>query len=49
MVTMQQRINDFDSAGELPARELMEVLCEDHNGTYVLPPAADAPEYWRWT
>jgi hypothetical protein len=32
MVTRQQRIDDFDSAGEPPAGELMELLCEDHNG-----------------
>jgi hypothetical protein len=29
MVTRQQRMNDFDSIGEPPARELMELLCED--------------------
>ncbi len=27
MVTRQQRINDFDSAGEPPAGELMELVC----------------------
>jgi hypothetical protein len=37
MVTRQQRLDDFDSVGEPPAGELMELLCEDHNGTYVLP------------
>jgi hypothetical protein len=37
MVTRQQRLDDFDSAGEPPADEPMELLCEDHNGTYVLP------------
>jgi hypothetical protein len=31
MVTRQQRLDDFDSAGEPPAGELMELLCEDHN------------------
>ena len=36
MVTRQQRLNDFDSDGQPPAGELMELLCEDHNGTYVL-------------
>jgi hypothetical protein len=35
MVTRQQRLDDFDSTGEPPAGELMELLCEDHNGTYV--------------
>ena len=51
MVTRQQRIDDFDSAGEPPAGELMELLCEDHNGTYVLPfPClwVDGTEF-RWT
>jgi hypothetical protein len=28
MVTRQQRINDFDSAGEPPAGELMELLAK---------------------
>jgi len=37
MVTRQQRLNDFESNGQPPAGELMELLCEDHNGTYVLP------------
>ena len=37
MATRQQRLDDFDSNGEPPAGELMELLCEDHNGTYVLP------------
>jgi hypothetical protein len=35
MVTRQQRIDSFDSDGDPPAGELMELLCEDHNGTYV--------------
>jgi hypothetical protein len=39
MVTrQQQRLNDFDSDGQPPIGELMELLCEDHNGTYVLLP-----------
>jgi hypothetical protein len=37
MVTRQQRIDEFGSDGEPPAGELMELLCEDHNGTYALP------------
>jgi hypothetical protein len=37
MATRQKRLDDFDSNGEPPAGELMELLCEDHNGTYVLP------------
>jgi hypothetical protein len=34
MVTRPQRLNDFDSDGQPPIGELMELLCEDHN---VLP------------
>jgi hypothetical protein len=37
MVTRQQRLDQFGSDGEPPAGELMELLCEDHNGTYALP------------
>jgi hypothetical protein len=48
MVPRQQRINDFDSAGEPPAGEPMELLCEDHNGTYVLPfPCLWVDGVWR--
>jgi len=35
MVTRQQRLNDFHSNGPPPAGEPMELLCEDHNGTYL--------------
>ena len=37
MVTRQQRLDQFGSDGEPPVGELMELLCEDHNGTYALP------------
>jgi hypothetical protein len=48
MVTRQQRLDDFDSVGEPPAGELMELLCEDHNGTYVLPfPCCWIDGVWR--
>jgi hypothetical protein len=30
MATRQKRLDDFDSNGEPPAGELMELLCEDH-------------------
>jgi hypothetical protein len=33
MITRQQRLDAFDSDGDPPAGELMELLCEDHNGT----------------
>jgi hypothetical protein len=36
MVTRQQRVDEFGSDGEPPAGEPVELLCEDHNGTYVL-------------
>jgi len=48
MVTRQQRLNDFHSNGPPPAGELMELLCEDHNGTYVLPfPCRWVDGVWR--
>jgi hypothetical protein len=48
MVTRQQRLNDFDSNGQPPTEELMELLCEDHNGTYVLPfPCRWVDGAWR--
>jgi hypothetical protein len=37
MATRQQRLNDFGQEGEPPAGELVELLCEDHIGTYVIP------------
>jgi hypothetical protein len=37
MAARQQRISDFDSDGDPPAGYWLELLCEDHNGTYVLP------------
>ena len=48
MVTRQERLNDFDSDGQPPTGELMELLCEDHNGTYVLPfPCRWVEGVWR--
>ena len=37
MATRQQRLNDFVTEGEPPVDQSVELLCEDHNGTYVLP------------
>ena len=37
MVTRQERIDDFVHEGTPPIDRSLEVLCEDHNGTYVLP------------
>jgi len=36
MVTRQERLAEFMSSGEPPA-EICEILCEDHNGTYMPP------------
>ena len=33
----QQRLDEFGEGGEPPAGEPVELLCEDHVGTYVLP------------
>jgi hypothetical protein len=38
MLTRQQRLDQLGSDGEPPAGELMELLCEDHNGTYATFP-----------
>ena len=37
MATRQERIDAFLHEGEPPADQLLEVLCEDHVGTYVVP------------
>jgi hypothetical protein len=48
MATRQHRIDDFNSGGDPPAGYLMELLCEDHNGTYVLPfPCRWVDGAWR--
>jgi hypothetical protein len=48
MATTHPRISDFDSESEPPAGHLMELLCEDHNGTYVLPfPCRWVDGAWR--
>lgn len=36
MATRSQRISGF-SQGEPPAGETVELLCEDHAGTYLIP------------
>jgi hypothetical protein len=33
----QQRLDDFGGEGEPPSGEPVELLCEDHVGTYVVP------------
>jgi hypothetical protein len=43
MVTRQERINDFIHEGTPPIDRPLQVLCEDHNGTYIIP----FPCRWR--
>jgi len=37
MATRQARIDAFIHDGEPPADQSLELLCEDHVGTYVIP------------
>jgi hypothetical protein len=37
MATLQHRLSEFTSEGEPPESTQLEVLCRDHNGTYLLP------------
>lgn len=37
MATREKRLAEFDGKGPPPPGEDMEVLCEDHSGTYQLP------------
>jgi hypothetical protein len=37
MVTRQERIDDFIHEGTPPIDRPLQILCEDHNGTYVIP------------
>src|SRR6266478_2828937 len=37
MATRQQRMDAFIHEGEPPADRILELLCEDHVGTYVVP------------
>jgi hypothetical protein len=37
LVTRQERIDDFIHEGEPPIGQPLQILCEDHNGTYVIP------------
>lgn len=36
MATRQSRVAEFNS-GEPPSDRLLEILCEDHRGTYAIP------------
>jgi hypothetical protein len=37
MATRQQRISAFIHEGDPPADQPLELLCEDHVGTYIIP------------
>ena len=37
MATREKRLAQFDGNGEPPPGQPVEVLCEDHSGTYQLP------------
>lgn len=37
MVTRERRLAEFDGAGAPPPDMPVQVLCEDHSGTYQLP------------
>src|SRR3954463_2070661 len=37
MATREKRLAQFDGSGEPPPDQPVEVLCEDHSGTYQLP------------
>jgi hypothetical protein len=37
MATRQERIDEFSHDGTPPADRPLELLCEDHVGTYVIP------------
>ena len=37
MVTRAERVADFTTDADPASQALVEVLCEDHVGTYVLP------------
>jgi hypothetical protein len=48
VATRQQRLLQFRSNGEPMTGEPFELLCEDHNGTYVLPfPCCWADGAWQ--
>jgi hypothetical protein len=37
MATRQERIDEFDHQGSPPQDRPLQILCEDHVGTYVVP------------
>jgi len=48
LANRQQRLDDFGEEGEPPTGEPLELLCEDHVGTYVIPfPCQWVDRVWR--
>jgi hypothetical protein len=48
MATRQERLNAFTHDGDPPMNEPLELLCEDHVGTYVVPfPCHWTSEHWQ--
>ena len=48
MATRQQRLNAFLHEGDPPMDRWLEVLCEDHVGTYVIPfPCRWTSQFWQ--
>jgi len=37
MATRERRLAEFNGSGEPPPDQPVQVLCEDHSGTYQLP------------
>ena len=48
MATREKRLAQFDGSGAPPPEQPVEVLCEDHSGTYQLPFACSFVDgQWR--
>jgi hypothetical protein len=48
MATRQQRLNAFLHDGDPPMDRRLELLCEDHVGTYVIPfPCRWTSKFWQ--
>jgi hypothetical protein len=48
MATRRQRLDAFVHEGDPPADQPLELLCEDHVGTYVIPfPCRWTGDYWQ--
>jgi len=48
MATRQQRLDAFIHEGDPPADQPLELLCEDHVGTYVIPfPCRWTGDQWQ--